>query len=303
MVSIVMATYNRERFIMESLLSIVNQSYIDWECLIIDDGSTDDTYQKIQPLLAKDERFKFFKRKEKYLKGLPGCRNMGIDLARGEYLVFFDDDDIAHPDVLKIAVENLEESKLDYCRYLRSTFTGDFNFSFDENPKFETEILDENTFEQMITGEIPFNSCQLLWKKKCFNNFKFDETLMYAEEWECYSRILVSGAVGISVEKVLYFGRKHPNSNTGEFWSSDSVRMDSKIRATKLVIENLKRSQNFDTRLQKYFLRLGFLFKKKEIINYVLDVSNAGILKQIKYKLGYQFYPLIRPILKLKSKI
>ena len=92
-VSIIMATYNRAQFIMETLNSIKNQTYKNWECLIIDDGGSDNTEDVIAPLLKKDTRFKFLKRTDKYLKGLPGCRNYGLDVAQGDYIIFFDDDD------------------------------------------------------------------------------------------------------------------------------------------------------------------------------------------------------------------
>ena len=92
-----MATYNRAHFIVETLQSIQNQTFQDWECIIIDDGGTDNTTEVIQPIVANDKRFQFVKRESNYQKGLPGCRNYGIDLARGDYIIFFDDDDIVHP--------------------------------------------------------------------------------------------------------------------------------------------------------------------------------------------------------------
>ena len=89
MISIIMATYNRAHFIKESLDSILNQSYENWECIIIDDGGMDNTAEVIDPILEGDSRFKFFQREKKYIKGLPGCRNMGLDLSVGDYIVFF----------------------------------------------------------------------------------------------------------------------------------------------------------------------------------------------------------------------
>mgnify|MGYP001398404880 CR=1 FL=1 len=302
-VSIIMATYNREAFIEESLASITNQSYTDWECIIIDDGGTDNTAKIIEPILKKNRRFKYLSRTENYKKGLPGCRNMGLDQSSGEYIVFFDDDDIAHPDTLKIAVGQLKNSGLEYCRYLRQVFHGDFNLKFDKNLNFETQLLDKSHIEEMITGKLPFNSCQVLWSKTCFFNIRFNEDLMYAEEWECYSRILMEGAKGVSVEKILYFGRKHPNSNTGEFRQNNLTRKASKVHAVKLVIDNLKKHNLFKESLVKYFLRLGFQIKEPEIIHYTLKKSDADVFKIMKYKIGYSFYPVIKPIFKLKSKL
>ena len=107
-VTIIMATYNRAHFILETLLSIQKQTFGDWECLIIDDGGTDNTPEVIAPILAQDVRFQYMNRPETYLKGLPGCRNFGLDIANGEYIIFFDDDDIVHPLNLELCLKEIK---------------------------------------------------------------------------------------------------------------------------------------------------------------------------------------------------
>jgi glycosyltransferase involved in cell wall biosynthesis len=93
-VSIIMATYNRAHFIVETLVSIQNQTFLDWECIIVDDGGTDNTKEVIKPIIEEDKRFLYVQRDDIYQKGLPGCRNNGLDIAKGDYIIFFDDDDI-----------------------------------------------------------------------------------------------------------------------------------------------------------------------------------------------------------------
>src|SRR5680860_884854 len=92
-VSIIMATYNRSHFIGETLDSILNQAFENWECLIIDDGSTDNTKEFLRPYVLKDSRFEYYERTKDHKKGLPGCRNQGLEIAKGDYIIFFDDDD------------------------------------------------------------------------------------------------------------------------------------------------------------------------------------------------------------------
>ena len=302
-VSIIMATYNRGYFIGESLKYIVKQSFSDFECLIIDDGSTDTTAEIVNTLTKIDNRFNYFHRPKSYKKGLPGCRNYGLDLAKGKYIVFFDDDDIPHPNLLEWAVKEIKAYNADYCRYLRNVFSGTFIADFDLQNNYVVTKSDASVVEKMVTGKLPFNSCQVLWKKTCFDNLRFNEELMFAEEWECYTRILLRKKKGISLEKALYYGRKHANSNTGEFRSNDPVRKASKIKAVKLVIENLKSNSRLSPKLTKYFINLGFLLKEREIINFTLAQSNAMFLKKIKYKLGFWCYPLLKPLLNLKGKI
>jgi glycosyltransferase involved in cell wall biosynthesis len=305
-VTIIMATYNRGHLIEETLESIFNQSFRNWECLIIDDGSTDNTKEVLQPYLEKENRFSYHERDNNHKKGLPGCRNQGLELAKGDYIIFFDDDDIVHPDNLKISIGTIKLQDVDYLRYLREVFSGQFseNFDgFDRSGNFITANLDINDLENIITGKLPFNSCQILWRKKCFENNHFNEELMYAEEWECYSRILSSGVKGISIDKVLFFGRKHQHSNTGEFWNNDPIRRTSKITAVKLVIDNLSKKRLLSPNLVHYFIQTGFFLKEFSIIDHTLKGSKGNFFTKLKYNIGYRFYPIIRPVFKLKGKL
>ncbi|WP_423818466.1 glycosyltransferase family 2 protein [Salinimicrobium sp. TIG7-5_MAKvit] len=293
-VSIIMATYNRAHLIGESIEAIINQSFKNWECLVIDDGSIDETTEIIKSFTVADKRIKYFMRPGKYKKGLPGCRNYGLDMAEGEYIIFFDDDDIAHPHNLKICVAELADRNVSYCRYLKDVFRGDFNVGFDRGLSFSKKILDIRDLEEVVMGTLPFNSCQVMWRRECFNNNYFNEELMYAEEWECYLRILLKEVKGVSVNKVLFYGRKHLNSNTGEFYTNDPVRRRSYSKAVKLVIENLKKNDLLSAKLKQYFIRMGFFFKDYSIIRYTLEAIDSSTIEKSKYRLGFVFYPLLK---------
>ena len=81
-VTIIMATFNRAHFISETLNSIVNQTYENWECIIVDEGSIDNTEGIMKELCEKDSRFSYYKKDlSKYNKGLSGTRNYGLDIA------------------------------------------------------------------------------------------------------------------------------------------------------------------------------------------------------------------------------
>ncbi|MGI0107854.1 glycosyltransferase family 2 protein [Salinimicrobium sp. WS361] len=293
-VSIIMATYNRAHLIGESLNSVLNQSYNNWECLVIDDGSTDETEEVIKAISLTDQRIKYNRRPVNHKKGLPGCRNYGLDVAKGDYMIFFDDDDIAHPDNLKICVAELKNSSVSYCRYLKDVFRGNFDVEFDRRLEYSKKMLKITNLEEVVVGTIPFNSCQVMWRRECFDGNYFKEDLMYAEEWECYLRILSEGTVGITINKVLFYGRKHKDSNTGEFYSNDPVRRSSYSQAVKLVIDNLKKKDLFSAELKQYFIRMGFFFKDYSIIQYTLKTVDSSIIEKSKYKLGYVFYPLLK---------
>lgn len=304
LVSIIMATYNRGDFIEDALKSIREQTYSNWECIVVDDGSTDNTREILNEWTRRDARFKYFHRTDDYKKGLPGSRNYGLSLASGNYIIFFDDDDIVHPENLNTCVTLLKNRSVFFCRYDKQPFNDvDRLEGFEKINNITSQSFGVDRIDEMITGEVPFASCGVMWKKECFKNLSFNEELMYAEEWECYTRILIKGFHGVSINNVLYFNRKHLNSNTGQFYENNPVRKDSYIKAIKMVIDHLEQASLLSKKLEMFFLRMGFFLKEYSVIKYTLEKSDAGRLRRIKFNAGYILYPVLRPFFILKKKL
>lgn len=302
-VSIIMATYNRAHLIEETLHSIFCQSYPHWECLIIDDGSTDDTDTVLQPYLEKEPRIKYYQRQENHQNGLPGCRNYGLELATGTYVIFFDDDDIVHPDNLLHCVATLEQSSYDFCRYIRDVFHGNFNVTFNREPVTSTFEITKNDLYEIISGALPFNSCAVMWKKELFKSDIFKEDLMYAEEWELYTRIIANGAEGVSLNKTLFYGRKHSNSNTGEYYNNDPIRLQSKSMAVKEVARTLASKNMLSYKIMNHLMQLGFYLKDISVIETVSKEAKLSSFKRIKYRSILKFFPLIAIYIKMKKRV
>ena len=93
LVSIIIPIYNRADLIIQTLESISNQTHENFECLIIDDGSEDDTENVVKGFVESDTRFQFFKRPSNKVKGPNACRNYGFEKATGDFIYFFDSDD------------------------------------------------------------------------------------------------------------------------------------------------------------------------------------------------------------------
>jgi len=292
-ISIIMATYNRAHFIVETLKSIQAQTYTNWECLIIDDGSTDNTLEVLEPILTADDRIKYFTRSPSYGKGLSGSRNYGLDLAKGDYIIFFDDDDIVHPLCLEISLSTLKSiENSSFCNFKKEAFTRNFNPIFiNYSYEWNLKITNENILEDVVIQNIPFASCTVLWKRECFNEHVFNENLMYAEEWECYQRILSLKLKGVLIDKVLYYNRKHDKSNTGEFWKGDKVRVDSKKEAIKLVVENLYNKKLLSPSLFKYLINYAISFRDYEMVKNILTITNQERKLRLFYKLKYFLFP------------
>lgn len=105
LVSIIIPTYNRAEFLPRSINSVINQTYKNWELIIVDDRSTDNTLQLVKKYAEKDKRIKYIKNTHK--KGPAGAKNQGIEIAKGELLAFLDSDDEWLKDKLDIQINYL----------------------------------------------------------------------------------------------------------------------------------------------------------------------------------------------------
>ena len=301
-VTIIMATYNRAHYIVESIKSIQAQTYENWECLIIDDGGTDNTAEVLAPILQEDNRFTYLKRTDNYTKGLPGSRNYGLDLAKGDYIIFFDDDDIAHPQNLEICVYELAKPEIYFCRYIRTVFRDKFHYDFDFSRDYTHFKIGKKDVFSILNNQLPFNSCAVMWKRDCFKANRYVEHLMYAEEWELYSRIVSKGFKGISIDKELFFGRKHDASNTGEFYKKDPVRVQSKGNAVILISENLKAQHLLSNKIIRYFVQVSLDYKDYNLFNRIMSVLKPSTIGRIKWKLFYFHLPMRLFVYRLYKK-
>lgn len=301
-VSIIMATFNRAHFLEEALTSIIAQSFRNWECLIIDDGSIDNTKDVLALYMEKDRRIKYYPRSEKHKKGLPGCRNQGLELAKGNYVIFFDDDDVVHPQNLEHCMTVFRNHNLDFCSYHKQPFFDDHQTLDLRKQQIELgQWISKKDMEPILKNEIPLASCTVMWKRECFKEEKFNENLMYAEEWECYSRIISNDKIGVAINNILYFNRKHSKSNTGEFWEGNKIRIHSKRNAVNLVLLNLRKKYLLTPGIAKHFISLGFSLKDVSIINNTLNYTDASLGRKLKFFFGYHFYFIIKPIFNLNK--
>lgn len=211
LVSIIIPSYNRAHLIGETLNSIIEQTYLNWECLVIDDGSTDETENVVNKFIKKDNRIQFHKRPKSRLKGANSCRNYGFELSKGDYVNWFDDDDIMHQDKLFIQVNALIKS--------------DFHFSVCQTEIFEDNIINnlglrhpfiysENPFYDFLTMKIVWLTNPVLWRRVFLLKLEylFDIKLQAAQEWEFHSRVLLKISSYHTTNSILVYNRKHLNS-------------------------------------------------------------------------------------------
>ncbi|WP_303317374.1 glycosyltransferase family 2 protein [Flavivirga abyssicola] len=184
LISIIIATYNRGNLIDKTLDSILLQTYKNWECIIVDDGSVDQTEDVINKYVKKDTRFQYHKRPEEKAKGGNASRNYGFQLSKGDYVNWFDDDDVMLKDFLKTKIEAFS-SKVDLV--IASHYIVDKNLKNKSRVELKEEsyLLKDYLFWKLkfITGSVLFR------KKYLFSNQLFNEDLTRGQETELFSRL------------------------------------------------------------------------------------------------------------------
>lgn len=289
LITIIIPTYNRANYIEETLDSILEQTYTNWECLIVNDGSVDNTSEILKRYHNNDSRFLFFNRSENYKKGAAGARNYGLDLARernAKYIQFFDDDDLMYPDKLLLQIRPfLTDPQLNFtvCKY-------DKLVQMDEiNPKVvspEYELYHSHVGDAMLTGELKMNSLSVLWRMEIVDEFRFNETLSHAEEWELFTRIGYHYPNNYEVvDEYLYGYRKHLNTLTMGGDDDYEKRKTSgviRIMLMDYLTKNRLHTSKSIVYFGKNFLIYQYnLYYISQLINYAN--RNAALNWKIKY--------------------
>jgi glycosyltransferase involved in cell wall biosynthesis len=203
LVSIIIPTFNRAHLIGETLDSVLAQTYQNWECIVVDDGSTDDTSEVMSGYIASDKRFQYFHRPENKLKGANACRNQGFYKSRGDFLIFLDSDDLLEISCLetRCANENEKNNKDNsICVYSMGVFQ--FGIKTDKifNKKFNTE---KESIEYFLKVSPPWQTTSLFWPRALFVKTKmFDEEFERLQDVDIHTRLLLNGIKVNSVEIV-----------------------------------------------------------------------------------------------------
>ena len=113
MVSVITPAYNAEKFIEQCILSVKQQTYSNWELVVVDDASTDNTAALIKQMAAADQRIQFIK--HQYTQGAGSARSTALKQAKGQFIAFLDADDLWHPDKLKTQVAYMQKHKVNVC--------------------------------------------------------------------------------------------------------------------------------------------------------------------------------------------
>lgn len=303
LVSIIIPTYNRAHLIGETLMSIQNQTYQNWECIVVDDFSTDNTKDFINNF-NNDKRIKYINKPLSFKKGANSSRNLGFQESKGDFILWFDSDDIMHPEYLYRSMEILIEYQLDFCKVNWMVFFNSFKInlleSYQKTERMST--INVKDMDDFITNKLPINTISTIWKKTSIGSESFNEKLFYADEWEFYCRLISNGLTGIALDEVLIFVRKHQHSTTSEFYANDVIRRTSKKEAIALVIENLYHKKLLSKVLLKYLLNSLIAFRDFRILKHIFKKVNLALTLQFFYFVKYFMYPFWKIYKQFKKK-
>ena len=288
-VSVIVPVFNQEPYICDTLNSIINQDFEDYEIIVIDDGSKDKSLEIIHETLdASDIPNTIIHHKN---HGVSYSRNKGIDTASGDIIVFVDGDDIISPNHLK----NLYNPDYDFSLVQLEKVENAIKskaFSYDENLSNPKEFI-----KKELLMEIPFNFCQLSYKRDLIikNNITFPENVIYGEDTYFALKALIHGAnIHISNE-VTYSYIQHSQSaiKTSQLKRLDIVWVFERLsqyyqKNNQLELANLVKTSRIPKAIfgnMNYFFTNNYDFD--EIMAKIREID--GFNKLSKFKGSFKF--------------
>lgn len=281
--SIIVPIYNVGDYLDDCLTSIIKQSFDDFECLLINDGSTDNSPDIAKDYSVRDDRFKFYNKSN---GGLSDARNYGLERAVGDYIVFIDSDDIIHLRLLEYVNKAIIENQCDLVYFEYKKF---FTHNDDYNSLFMSD--DEHYSFKAITNaqlaQMPNFAWARIANRKLYSEIRFPKGYIYEDVLT--SPLLSSKAQTIGyLSNKLYGYRKRENSITTQS-AEKQFRLFETVHLLNDFVDNSKVQYIFYStalvnliqsclvslvRIEKYSTR-------KEFINLIVEEYNSLNYKNV----------------------
>ncbi|WP_298421565.1 glycosyltransferase family 2 protein [uncultured Kordia sp.] len=266
-VSILIPTYNRAHLITETLNSIVQQAYENWECIVVDDHSNDNTQQVVEEYITKDSRFQYCKRPDDKPKGANACRNYGIEKSNSEYVIFLDSEDFLGENCLKDRMKAVEKHPTkDGVIFTMERFPTREQQSnkINKDPKGK---LDSTIYLKMfLAHQLPWAITCPIWKKEALNAIGgFDESLQRLQDVDLSIRLLLNNVEVKRIQKTDCF---YKIDETGDAKYKDIKFIKKAVKSfipfINITLKNI--DNRSDTKeLQAYVKSSVYIFLKNYI--------------------------------------
>jgi glycosyltransferase involved in cell wall biosynthesis len=275
LISIIVPCYNHAEYLPETLDSVLVQTFANWECIIVNDGSTDNTETIAKQYTEKDDRIKYIHQQN---GGLSAARNIGIEAAKGEFILPLDADDLIHKEYLAKAIAAFETNKNLAVVYCQATKFGAVNEPWDL-PTYSYQYL-------MMTNCI---FCSAVFRRASWLKIGgYDKTLRRGyEDWEFWLRLLNEDSQVYQIPEVLFFYR---------------IRDVSMLRSMDIEDIEQVRASVYNHQPENYIKNNGSYIK---ILyeNHQLRDQIERMYKSNSFKLGNSLLKPLSFIKNLKSKI
>ncbi|CVK19946.1 glycosyltransferase family 2 protein [Sporomusa sphaeroides] len=308
-ISIIMPAYNLEKYISDSIMSVQRQTYTDWQLLVIDDGSKDETPNIVQAIAVSDQRVQLLCQKN---SGSAGARNAGLNAATGKYIAFLDGDDLWEPTFLAelLAAKQAAGTAMAYCGYLHLYDVG-------LKSKFSYPYVSGDILEAVIRGKTQVHIGCLLVDKSVIeqNNIRFTEGCLIGQDQEFIIKLVAVAEVqAVPRELMQYRIRAGSAINSQWNWQKHIhailglKRAAAAVLVQKAGVDSVSQLENiFQQRIAyKVFKFLWRMLKKghqaevRELMEAdfgkdfaQLDVEQLKLVDRIKYRVVCSQNPLL----------
>ncbi|EGW38474.1 glycosyltransferase family 2 protein [Desulfosporosinus sp. OT] len=215
-VSVIMPAYNAEKYIEKAINSVLNQSYDQFELIVIDDGSEDNTAEIIKAMVIKDKRVHFFRNEKN--RGVSASRNLGIAQSIGDWIAFLDSDDMWRSEKLEKQINLIRNNE-----HANLIYTGLSFMDENDNPNsYVLKIPELVKYKDLLKQNIIACSSVLV-KKQCLSGLKMERDDMH-EDFAMWLKILKTESYAYGINEPLLIYRLSKNSKSG-----------NKIKAAKMT--------------------------------------------------------------------
>lgn len=260
-VSVVIPTYNRAKYVVKAIDSVLAQTYTDYEVIIIDDGSTDNTCEVLKPYT---DRIQYIHQDN---AGVSAARNTGIRAAKGKWIAFLDSDDEWLPKKLSIQMRDVQK-RPDVCAHITNVTFNPPNgrpISLFEVRNFRIHGADgfiiERPFQYVLNYEIAVTSSLVVRRDILFDSGLFDTGLSIGEDVDLFLRVALQGPwAGSNIELLNYYRRKESTISLSRHPRCDQRHLYETIVYVLEKIRNSPKLSNEEQRLLNHKLS-GWVFR------------------------------------------
>lgn len=298
-ISIIVPVYNVERYLSKCVDSILNQTFTDFELILIDDGSTDNSGKICDEYSEKDERIKVIHKEN---EGLSSARNAGIDIAVGKCLGFVDSDDYIEKDMYEILYRDICQDGVDIA--ICGFYNQYKDKCYEDKYILEKCVLDaEEAFKlALMSRGISLSAVNKLYRKEIFKGKKFPLGKTYEDAFLVPELIISSNKISYNPVAKYYYVHRANSITTNEFRPSD---FSHPIEAYKKHLEFVRKEYPHleNEALFRYIWSYMLVFDKMSLAdNHVEEKTYKHVLNKIRQNMLFILRsPLFTPKRKLSA--